>query len=272
MKKLILPLLSMLLGVRCASAATTYFDVNGATAGAGVTANTYTWGPTSALWSSDPAGAAATAVWVNSDNAIFSAGSDAAGIAYIVSATTPHTVSSLRVKDGSLTLSSSSANATTLGSLTIDSGQTLAVTTALSLVVPVTNSTCTVNGGTMVNGNGGIGSSFLTSDAANKNMDIVLGTGGGTLSVMGASTAISIYTGLISGTGPLTVAGSGTFRLTARVATFTGDTFVTGRLQISTTANVLPQATALTLSGSPGELNLQNTLTVASLSGNGPIT
>src|SRR5258706_12527874 len=103
MKKLILPLLSMLFGVHSASAATVYFDVNGATPGSGVTAATYTWAAATALWSTDPAGAVATAGWVSGDNAIFSAGSDAAGLAYILSATAPHTVSSLRVKDGSLT-------------------------------------------------------------------------------------------------------------------------------------------------------------------------
>jgi autotransporter-associated beta strand protein len=271
MKKLILLVLSILPGVYCASAATVYFDVNGDTTGSGVTAGTYTWGAANALWSTNAAGEAPTAVWVNGDSAIFSAGSDAAGQAYILNATTPHNVPSIRVKDGSVQLTGSSANATTNTSLTIDSGQQFAVTTALTFVVPVTNSTCTINGGTMANANGGVGSSFFTGSAANGNMDIVLGTGGGTLSVLGASTAISIYTGLITGTGPLTVAGTGTFRLTTRVATYTGDTFVTGRLQISTTANVLPQATGLTLT-SPGELNIQNTLTVASLSGDGNIT
>ena len=270
MKKLILLLLSlsMLPGVHCANAATVYFDVNGPTTGSGVTPTTYTWAAATALWSTNATGESATAGWVSGDSAIFSAGSDALGQVYTVNSTAPHNVPSIRVKDGSVTISGS---ATTNTGITIDSGQQFAVSTALGLVVPVTNSTCTINGGTMANTNGGVGSSFFTSSSANGNMDIVLGTGGGTLSVLGASTAISIYTGLITGTGPLTVAGTGTFRLTTRTATYTGDTFVTGRLQISTTANVLPSGTLLTLT-SPGSLDIQNTLTVAGIAGNGNIT
>src|SRR5439155_6377823 len=142
-KKTVLLLLSLVTFCSASvQAAIKYFDVNGATAGSGVTATTYTWGPTDALWSTDPAGASGTAIWVNGDSAIFSAGSDAAGNAYTLSATTPHNVPSIRVKDGTVTLSSSSANATTNGSITIDSGQTFVVTTALSFAVPVTNSTC----------------------------------------------------------------------------------------------------------------------------------
>src|SRR5256885_11978230 len=98
MKKLILLLLSLLPGVHCASAATVYFDVNGATPGSGVTAATYTWAAATALWSTDPAGGVATAGWVNGDNALFSAGNGAAGKAYTLNATAPHHVPSIPIQ------------------------------------------------------------------------------------------------------------------------------------------------------------------------------
>ena len=125
MKKLILLLVSMLPVVHWASAATVYFDVNGATAGSGVTPTTYAWAAATALWSPNAAGTSATAGGVSGDSAIFSAGSDAAGQAYTLNPTAPHNVPSIRVEDGSLTLSGTSVNSTTNTSLTIDSGQTL---------------------------------------------------------------------------------------------------------------------------------------------------
>src|SRR5262245_35189923 len=173
MKKLTSPLLSMLLGVHCASAATVYFDVNGATTGSGVTSMTYSWAAATALWSTNAAGESATAGWVSGDSAIFSAGSDASGQTYVLNSSSPHNVPSIRVKDGSVQLMGS---ATTNIGITIDSGQTFAVSTALGFVVPVTNSICLINGGTMANANGGVGSSFFTSSSANGNMDIVLGS------------------------------------------------------------------------------------------------
>lgn len=56
-----------------------YWDINGATAGAGGASPAGTWNSGSALWSTSPAGSVATAPWVSGRNAVFSAGSDATG-------------------------------------------------------------------------------------------------------------------------------------------------------------------------------------------------
>jgi chitinase len=54
-----------------------YFDVNTATASSGVVNNgSYAWG---SLWSAAADGTAATATWANGDDAVFCAGTDAAG-------------------------------------------------------------------------------------------------------------------------------------------------------------------------------------------------
>jgi autotransporter-associated beta strand protein len=56
-----------------------YWDINGATAGAGGTSPAGTWTSGSTFWSNSPAGSVATAPWVSGRNAVFSAGSDATG-------------------------------------------------------------------------------------------------------------------------------------------------------------------------------------------------
>jgi fibronectin-binding autotransporter adhesin len=72
------------------NAATVYFDVNGATAGSGVTdGGSYSW--EDADWSSSSGGTVATANYVDGDFPRFSAGTDAAGKTYTVTASANHT-------------------------------------------------------------------------------------------------------------------------------------------------------------------------------------
>src|SRR5438874_1302553 len=60
-------------------AGTKYWDINGATAGAGGATPTGTWNNSTANWSTSSAGDVVTAPWVDGDTAVFSAGSDATG-------------------------------------------------------------------------------------------------------------------------------------------------------------------------------------------------
>ena len=73
--------------------------------------------------------------------------------------------------------------------------------------------------------------------------------------------AIDIYTGANFRAGPLTVDGNGTFRLTTTTATYSGATVVNGKLQISTTANVLPSGTDMTIN-SGGVFDVQTSQTI----------
>src|SRR5258706_9346736 len=68
-------------------AATVYWDINGATAGAGAAVATGNWGTGTATWG-DSAGTAVPANWVNGDSAVFSAGTDASGT-FVVTLNTP---------------------------------------------------------------------------------------------------------------------------------------------------------------------------------------
>src|SRR5436309_7226819 len=60
--------------------ATLYWDINGATAGAGGASPSGIWdAATTANWSSSSAGTVATVVWTSGDSPQFSAGTDATG-------------------------------------------------------------------------------------------------------------------------------------------------------------------------------------------------
>lgn len=86
-----------------------YWDSNGAVAGAGVTPNGI-WG-TDAFWTGNALGETATAAWQAGDDAFFSAGSDAAGpFAITVSGT--QDLSGLILEEGSLVLTGGTLNFT----------------------------------------------------------------------------------------------------------------------------------------------------------------
>jgi autotransporter-associated beta strand protein len=79
-----------------------YWDLNGATSGAG-TAPAGTWDSTSINWSSSSAGTVATGPWAE-QNAIFAAGADASG-AYAISVSGTQVVANLLVQEGTVTFS-----------------------------------------------------------------------------------------------------------------------------------------------------------------------
>src|SRR5882672_8911641 len=97
-------------GLFCFSlqAGTVYWDLNGATAGAGSSggAATGNWGIGTANWGNS-AGTAATANWVDGDSAVFSAGTDASS-SYVVTVNTPIAVASILREEGAPTISAGS--------------------------------------------------------------------------------------------------------------------------------------------------------------------
>jgi autotransporter-associated beta strand protein len=77
-----------------------YFDVNGATAGSGVTdGGTYNWEDPN--WSTDSTGDSATGNWVDGGFPVFSAGTDATG-SYTITANSGHTIAGMQVLTGIL--------------------------------------------------------------------------------------------------------------------------------------------------------------------------
>ncbi len=75
---------AVLLACHSGQAATAYLDINGTTAGSGISANSVNLWDTSAFWNSIADGTGAAQAWNPGDTAIFSAGADAAGLPYTV--------------------------------------------------------------------------------------------------------------------------------------------------------------------------------------------
>lgn len=138
MKKItsfLLPILCVALGGATVQAATNYWDINGATAGAGGAVPAGTWDLVTANWTTDSTGASTGNLWTAGDDAVFAAGTDAAGT-YAVTVDTAQTAGNLSVEEGTLTFT----NGTSLnvgggvagkGTINVATGLTATISTAL---------------------------------------------------------------------------------------------------------------------------------------------
>jgi autotransporter-associated beta strand protein len=258
---LLLPLITL---ASTPLSAALYWDLNGDTAGAGVTP-TAIFNATNSNWNTDSTGGTAPGIWVAGETAVFSAGTDATG-PFTVTITGTHTAAGVVVEEGTVSLTGTGAVSLNTGSVTINSGATLSLDNQLR-ISGVAGSKLFLNGGTIQNVITGANGTFYDQDA-----EIVLGAGGGTLSYTTAGVLNILQTpSVISGSGSLTKAGAGILAI-AGTGTYTGPTFVTdGELRIRTTANRLPVTTAVTVT-TPGILNLNGiNQQIGSLSGNGSI-
>jgi autotransporter-associated beta strand protein len=104
---LALALVSITALVPPAAAATAYWDINGATPGAGGTAPAGTWDAGNTNWSSSAAGDVATAAWTAGDTGVFAAGTDATGT-YTVTVSGTQDIGGLTFEEGTVTLSGGS--------------------------------------------------------------------------------------------------------------------------------------------------------------------
>ena len=82
-------------------AQTLYWDINGATDGAGGPTPSGSWEDPS--WTTDSTGNLATRSWVEGDFPVFSAGTDATG-AYTITANSDHTIAGMQVATGTVTV------------------------------------------------------------------------------------------------------------------------------------------------------------------------
>src|ERR1035437_3386925 len=108
-------LLFSLLANNAKAATSYYWDINGATAGAGGATPTGTWEGNN--WNTVSTGIGATAAWVDGGFPRFAAGSDATG-SYTVTANSAHTIAGAFLSTGSGTVTIDGA-----GPLTITAGQ-----------------------------------------------------------------------------------------------------------------------------------------------------
>gem|GEM_PF-5391912 len=112
-------------GVQSAGAIDLFWDINGATAGAGGTAPAGTWNATNTFFNSVAGGTGATQAWVAGSNAFFSAGTDATGT-FTVTVSGTQDVGNITFEEGTVTLTGGTLNIaggtiTNAGTATINS-------------------------------------------------------------------------------------------------------------------------------------------------------
>ncbi|HEX7653765.1 MAG TPA: hypothetical protein VF607_09680, partial [Verrucomicrobiae bacterium] len=96
--------------------ANSYWDINGATAGAGGATPSGLW--SGANWSTSSAGTAATASWTSGNTAIFSAGTDATG-SYTITLSGTQNASALSFATGTATLTGGTLSLAAPGNVSV---------------------------------------------------------------------------------------------------------------------------------------------------------
>lgn len=137
---------------------TLYWDINGSTSGAGNVGGFTdgTWGIDN-FWSTDPNGEVATGAWVDGDNAVFSAGSDA--VNHFITIDGTQNLNSLTVEDGLVFLATGTANQGT-GDIVVEDGATLRIASRLRIN---DGGRVILRNGTLWQSNPGFAGSFLGS-------------------------------------------------------------------------------------------------------------
>ena len=159
-------------------ASTKYWDVNGSLPGA----NDFSgfadgnWDTSSANWSTQADGTVATTTWLDGDDAVFAAGTDA--VDSIVSVPTTRMPNSLTIEDG-LVHFAGGAGAITMGNhpIFVRPGATLSIPNQFTITATA-GQTLTLDGGTYRNNIVGIGSSLYGGGVASQ---ILLTANGGTI-------------------------------------------------------------------------------------------
>ena len=207
---------------------TVYWDIDGATPGAGGATPSGTWSGTAANWSPNAAGDAVTAGWVSGTGAgdgnvaFFSAGSDATG-SFTVTLDGTSNASGLMVNQGTVNLAGGGVVALGSGTATVRSGATLGIN-SLSRVTQTAGGLLTLDGGTLISNNTGNAGSLWTSSGAG----ILLTSNGGTVNYNVGNNS-TLFLGTFLGEGGTTNNGG------AQTLTKTGTSEL--RVQGAATAN-----------------------------------
>lgn len=185
-----------LITAQAASAQTLYWDTNGDTAGAGVTA-TGTWNASNTNWTTDSTGSSATVAYTAGSNVVFAAGSDLTSATVTMSS--PGTVNSFTFLQGNITLGGS--------------GLSVVTATATNITVAA-GATVAFNVGNTFNGIFEINGTFTGNSFTGGNATTINGTGTSTFNRLDASLTVNGGTVNVSG-GKLkntTVNSGGTLR------------------------------------------------------------
>jgi len=181
-----------------------YWDINGATAGAGGASPSGTWN-TGTPWSTVFDGTAATVAWTSGRNAVLSAGTDGTGT-FAVNLSSGQTAGGVTVEEGTVSFTGSALTVGT-GTVTVNSGATMSIPSTVNLVASA-GANLNLEGGTFRSTVNGAGSTFVSA-----NFTINVGAAGGTVETANTGANSSIFGGTIKGPGyTLTKTGSGEFR------------------------------------------------------------
>ena len=248
-----------------------YWDIDGATAGAGGATPSGTWNALNTLWSPSSDGDVATAAWTPGQAAVFSAGSDATG-AYTVTVDGTQAIGGLSFKDGTPTLTGGTLSMTSDSFAFVDDGLTATIASSISDDAGTRVLSRTGAGTLVLSGSNGSASGSMALNSGITRFDSpasIPGSGenltinsSGILAFGGSFDATSIQTALnervvTTSAGTIAVDGNSavdfdfaTAGLTAAYLGAINDTTYTGLLT--------PNGTTYRLGGGAGKLTLSN--------------
>jgi fibronectin-binding autotransporter adhesin len=236
-----------------AGADTLYFDTNGTADGSAHLTNQQTWNSTTLDWTTDPNGDITTGLWVNNDDAVFSAGTNAT-LAYVVSSGGNLTTNSITIQEGTLSFNASAtppSRTVGAGGITLDSTANGTVsfnnnangTSFMTLIVAATqawtddHTTASFIANGPIKANATVGNTYILTTAVNGSGSMVFsnvvsdGTAGGNLALVVDST----------GAGPLNLENANTYT--------GGTTLTAGTLLASNTTGSATGTGIVTLNG-----------------------
>ena len=130
---------------------TVYWDINGATPGAGGTTPTGTWDAANTNWSSSAAGDVDTAAWAAGDTGVFAAGTDATGT-YTVTVSGTQDIGGLTFQEGTVTLSGGSLRMVANSIFDVATGRSATLGDTLTLSNDVARTLTKTGSGTLTVG------------------------------------------------------------------------------------------------------------------------
>ena len=205
-----------------------FWDVNGATAGAGGTAPSGLWSDDH--WSADPSGESPTGAWESGAIALLAAGDDATG-AYTVTLDSTETAQGITARTGSPTLSGGTLVLESPHLLNAFDGADLTIASTLQTTRLITSGSITLTQPPAMDGPLDVLASSLSLPAGGA-VGGLSGTGevdlGGTLAVAPQADATSSFTGALAGTGTLRMDGPGLQSITRNPDDFDGTISVAG--------------------------------------------
>ncbi len=204
-----------------AFAASSFWDIDGiTTAGAGGASPAGTWDGVALNWSPDFTGASASGLWTPGDTAIFSAGTDAAGV-FTVTVSGTQLAAGITAEEGTVTLTGGTISFDVLGGGIIDNASSGTLVIGSVVTGGANNQTITKNGSGQLNLTGNNTHTGLTTINAG---NVLIGgsgtplgtTAGGTVVNSGGSVLHNVSATVaepitINGTG---VGGNGALRTT----------------------------------------------------------